>query len=77
MNSALDKALEIGDEEFLFTLFEPDYELPEAKEQISKMIRETIEKMEECRRQYLELCSKLEMLQAGSESLSAIILDSK
>lgn len=76
MNSDLNNALEIGDEEFLFTLFEPDYGLPEAKEQIAKMIKETIQKLEECRQQYVELCAKLEQLKAGSESLSAIILDS-
>lgn len=77
MNSSLEKALEVGDEEFLMTLFEPDYQLPEAKEQMSKMIKETIQKLEKCRQEYMEICSKMERLRAGSESLSAIILDSK
>lgn len=76
MNSNLDNALTIGDEEFLFTLFEPDYLLPKAKEQIDKMIEQTIQKLEEYRQKYMEICAKLELLQAGSESLSVIIHDS-
>lgn len=76
-SSSLEKALEIGDEEFLMTLFEPDYQLPEAKKQMSKMIKKTIQKLEKCRQEYMEICFKMERLRAGSESLSAIILDSK
>lgn len=76
MTSSLDKVLEIGDEEFLFTLFDRDYGLPEAKEQLAKMIKDTAEKVEDCNRKYLEVCAKLDLLRAGSESLSQIIRDS-
>ena len=76
MTSSLDKVLEIGDDEFLFTLFDRDYGLPEAKEQLAKMIKDTVEKVEDCNRQYLEICAKLDLVRAGSESLSQIIRDS-
>lgn len=71
MNSSLDKALEIQDEEFFITLFDPDYQLPEAKKQILRMIKETVQKLDKCHQQYLKL------LRTRNESLSTIIFNSK
>lgn len=71
------RAFQLGDEELLCAFFDPEYELPDAQEQISDLIKETSLKLEKCYKRCSELYTKLELLQAGSESLSTIILDSK
>lgn len=79
MDSSLSyEDLQIEDEELLFASFDPsEYELPDTQEQVAELIKKTTQKLEKCEKCYLELCTKLELLRARSESLSAIILDSK
>lgn len=76
MDSSLScEVLQIKDEELLFALF--DSSEYKSQEQVARLIKETTQKLEECHKCYLELCTKLELLQARSKSLSSIILDSK
>lgn len=77
MTQSLDKVVETGDKESLFTLFDQNHGLPKAKKQIAKQIKDTVKKVEDCQQQYLELFARLDLLRAGSESLNTIIRDSK
>lgn len=77
MTQSLDKVVETGDKKSLSTLLDQNHGLPEAKEQIAKQIKDAKKQLEDCQQQYLKLCTKLDILRAGSESLNAIICDSK
>lgn len=77
MSLSLDKVLEINEEEFQITLFERDYISPEAKKQMKMLTKKTIQELEECHQEYLEIFSKLEILQVRSENLFTIIQDSE
>lgn len=77
MNSSLNNDFQTRDEEFDFTLFEHHDKLSESTKQTSAILKEAFQKLEKCQKQYFEICAKLELLRAGSENLSAIILDSK
>ena len=67
----------IPDEEKFYTLFHPEFALPNLKKEISTKFKGSIMILEEIHERYLELSTKLKKVQIISKNLSIIIEDSK